>query len=1103
MKKNTTLIRLVLAFMKFSGLQIFLIILFSGVALGSPSEILGQSILEKRVTLNADNQKIKNVLTSIEKSVRVKFSYNPQSISVDKKVSFEYHNRKLGEILEEVLSQANLTFEEVGNYIVITDKSSSIDQSSVVTDYGAFTVAGTVKDEQGIALPGVNVIIKQSTIGTTTDANGNYTLNVPEGTETLIFTFIGYEAQEISIQNRSTIDVVMVPDIKSLQEVVVIGYGTVEKKDLTGAVGSLDANVISATTITDAAGAIQGRIAGVNIEKNVGRPGSGFQITVRGLNSLSTTNTVKGPLYVIDGFPTTEGITDLNPNDIESIDILKDASATAIYGSRGANGVVVVTTKKGKSGRFSIQYDGNYGIRTPSNLPDMMSGEEYVRWRTDLFTNQGKSTDRSNADFFTAEEWDIIDNGRYTDWLDLILRNGIQTSNTITASGGDDKGTFALSVGQLKEEGTVPGQDFKRYNIRLNVSRKFLSKWEAGGNLYFARSIQNLGSYETLRSAYRMPPVAYPYDATGKPRFFSYRNDFATNPMFEYEKDGEIRENKRNRIFGNLYLQVQPIEGLTLKSQLSPQVVYQRNGEYYGQFSKAGSGKIANTVASYGTSDYFGYVLDNQVNYTKQIDKHTVNATAVHSVQLEEWEATSQSAKNFPFNSGWDNLDAVSKENINLSQTDYRKRTLVSVLGRVQYGFDDKYLVTVSGRYDGSSRLAEGNKWAFFPSAAVAWRISQESFLQGSQTLNDLKLRVSYGVSGNDAIDIYGTQSNVSQKFYDFNGTATPAYYKNQLANSNLTWEKTTEIDIGLDFGFLNDRITGTGDFYRRNSKDLIMKRQLPETSGWIEIWDNVGWVRNTGIELALNTVNIQTGNFSWTTGFVFDSNRNEIVELYGAKKDDVGSKWFIGEPIQVNYDYQFDGIWQTSEADEALQYGQKPGQIKVKDQDDNGVIDAEDRRIIGQRTPKWSGSITNTLKYKNWDFSVYVYTRQGQQLQSTFVSSFMGLEGNYNNVNVDYWTESNPSNKYPQPGNRGKYFDSFRYRDVSFVRVGNISLGYNFSESVLNKLKMQKLRIYGTAMNPFTFTEYPGYDPEWADENTWGEATGFSTYLLGVNVAF
>lgn len=843
---------------------------------------------------------------------------------------------------------------------------------------------------------------------------------------------------------------------------------------------------------------MQGKVAGVNIQKNVARPGSGSQITVRGLSSINNSNS---PLYVIDGIPTTDGLTDLNPDDIDKIDILKDASGTAIYGSRGANGVVIVTTKKGSKDRFSIQYDGSWGLRTPNNLPDMMNGPQYVQWRTDLFKKQGKSIDRTNADFFTSDEWAIIDSGNYTDWIGLILRNGIQNSNTITASGGDKNGTFAMSIGQLKEEGTVPGQDFNRYNIRTNVSRKFHDIWEAGSNLYFAYSLQNEGSYETLRSAYRLPPVASPYDDNGNPKFFAYRNDYATNPMFESKKDGEIRENKKYRAFGNIYLQVEPLKGLTLRSQLSPQMIYKRNGYYGGQYWKGGSGKIANTNATYNTNDYFAYVFDNQLNYSKEIGLHNINFSFVQSLQYEQWEDASMSARNFPYNSQWYNIDAAKSTDITGASTDYKQRTLSSFLGRVQYSFNDKYLLTVSGRYDGSSRLAEGNKWAFFPSAAVAWRMSDEEFIKSINSISNLKLRLSYGVTGNDAVDIYGTQSAVTPMYYDFGGTVSTSYYKNRLANYNLTWEKTTELNIGIDYGLFKGRINGTLDLYRRDARDLIMQRQLPVTSGWSSIWDNIGWVRNTGVEFGLNTVNVQSKNFTWTTNFIFDTNKNEIMELYGSKKDDIGNKWFIGQPIQVNYDYVFDGIWQTEEAEKAALYGQTSGQVKVKDLNNDNKIDANDKKVLGQKTPKWSGSISNTLKYKNWDFSVNVYTRQGEQIQSTFLSTFMSLEGNYKNLNVDYWTPDHATNKYPQPGNKGKYFDALRYCDVSFVRVGNISLGYDVSSKLLNKLKINKLHIYSTVVNPFTFTSYVGFDPEWASQNTWGEATSFTTYLMGINV--
>lgn len=1047
-----------------------------------------------KLSLNLKNTSVKSVLQQIEDQSQFFFIYDAAVVDVDKKVDIVVDNEVITKILDELFEGSGIVYKVNNRQIALTTNSMQSFSQQV------HSVSGKVTDSTGASLPGVTVIVKGSAKGTITDADGKYTLSNVPSNGILVFSFVGMKSTEITVGTKSTVDATLVEESIGLDEVVAVGYGTVKKSDLTGSIGSVDAKLISATLVTDAAGAIQGKVAGVNITKNVARPGSGFSINIRGMSSINNSNS---PLYVIDGIPTSSGLTDLNPEDIEKIDILKDASATAIYGSRGANGVVIITTKKGKAGKFTIQYDGSYGYRTTANLPDMMNGPEYVKWRTDLYTNLGKSTARTNNDFFTSEEWDVIDQGKYTDWMDLVFRKGFQTSNTVTASGGDEKGTFALSLGQLKEEGTFSGQDYSRYNLRLNLSRKFMDKWEAGGNLYFTNSVQNIGSYETVRSTYRIAPVAIPYNADGSLRFSAFRNDAVKNPLFENQDDGEIRQNRHYRVFGNVYLQVQPLKGLTLRSQLSPQLVYDRDGQYFGQYCKASGGNIHNTSANYGTTDNFGYVIDNQIDYKKEFGMHKFDFNVVQSIQYEQWENSYQAAKDFPFNSKWYNLDAVTAANIVASQTDYRQRSLSSFLGRVQYGFKEKYLLTVAGRYDGSSRLAEGNKWAFFPSAAFAWRMSEESFFKNFKNLSNLKLRLSYGVTGNDAVSIYGTQSNIAQQYYDYNGVAANSYYKNGLANYDLTWEKTYETNFGLDYGFFDNRVNGSIDVYRRDAKDLIMKRQLPETTGWTSIWDNVGWTRNTGLEFSLNTVNVKTNYFSWTTSIVFDTNKNEIVELYGAKKDDIGNGWFIGKPIQSNYYWEFDGIWQTSEKDLAAKYGQTPGQVKVKDLNGDFVIDAKDKKIIGQRTPKWSGSITNTFNFKNWELSANVYTRQGQQIFSTFVSTFMGLDGNYKNVDVDYWTVNNPTNKIPMPGNKGKYFDAYRYRDVSFVRVGNISLGYNVPKSILSKLDLSKLRISFTTTNPFTFTSYPGFDPEWGDTNTWGEATSYSTFLLGINLEF
>lgn len=961
------------------------------------------------------------------------------------------------------------------------------------------TVTGTVVDAKGEPVIGATVKVDGTTEGAITDLYGNFTVNL-EHQGTLEISYVGFVSQKVEVVPGRKVDVVLREDAKVIDEVVVIGYGTVKRSDLTGSVSSIDASAITAGSQTNAVDAMQGRIAGVNITRNAARPGGSYSIVVRGKSSINNSNE---PLWVIDGIPTTSDARDLNPADIEKIDVLKDASGTAIYGSRGANGVIIVTTKHGKEGRFNISYDGYYGARVASHLPDMMNGDQYVRFRTELFKAQGRSTDRSNAEFFTPEEWKRIDNKDYTDWVDLVLRTGQQYSNTVTASGGDAKGTFSVSIGQLHEEGTIKDQDYNRYNFHVSVNRKFLKSWEMGGSMYFTYSNQKLGSYETLRSAYRLPPMTSPYDEDGNLAYHVYRLDPVTNPLLESSDDGEHREAKRYRMFGNVYLQYKPINGLTLKTTISPQMLYTRDGVFVGLEAKNSSGQTKGVNAEYHHQMYWSYVWDNQVTYDRLMGFHHLNASLVQSMQMEQWEGTNQTAKGFSFNSLWYNMGAAGLSNQTTASTSFQKRTLASVLARIQYGYNDRYLLTVSSRYDGSSRLAEGNKWSFFPSAALAWRISEEDFMHKLPWVSNLKLRLSYGVTGNDAVSIYGTQSGITNLNYDYGGTVISASYKNGLANKALSWEKTHEINVGFDFGFLNNRINGSIDIYRRDAKDLIMKRNIPSTTGWTSVWDNIGWVRNHGIELAVNTINIQGRNFTWETNLSFSRNKNKIIELYNAKRDDVANQWFIGHPLDVNYDYVFDGIWQTNEAEDAKKYGQAPGQVKVKDFDNNGIINSDDKRILGQRSPKWIGSITNTFTYRNVDLSIYIYTQQGAQIKDYFMSSYMTYEGNYKQVNVDYWTPERPSNKYPQPGNKGKYYDTMRYVSTSFVRVGSISLGYHVPKSWLEKFKISHARLYVTTNNPFLWTSYKGFDPEWAAQNTWGTATGYTTYLIGAKVEF
>lgn len=732
--------------------------------LGLLSMAFGLSALAQ-ISLSVQNKPIRDIMKEIEKQSDYRFFYSNDYPALTMQKSINVKDEKIEKVLDQLTLHTNLA------YILKADKQIVLTEKGNVSQQKKNKVTGIVKDADGEPIIGANVMVKGQSIGTITDIDGRFVLDAPANA-VLQITYIGYVADEVKVSGKKELTIILKEDTETLDEVVVVGYGTMKKRDITGAVSSVNTSVLTAGSAPSAADALQGRIAGVNIQKNAGRPGGSYSIQVRGVSSIKNKNS--GPLYVIDGIPTSEGMNDLNPNDIETIDVLKDASATAIYGSRGANGVVIITTRRGEKGKVSIQYEGNVGFREASHLPDMMNGDDYVQFRTDLYRQLGRSTDRSNAEFFTAEEWDRIDRGAYTDWIDLVLRKGFQTSNTITASGGDDKGTFSIGLGQLKENGTIEGQDYDRYNMHLNVNRKFTDKWEAGGSLYFTYSIQNEGSYETLRSAFRLPPMTAPYDAEGNMLYRVFRNDGVTNPLYESTEDGEWREKKRFRAFGNIYLKFEPVKGLAFRTQFSPQMLNKRNGEYYGLWCKnGGAGKTENTSAVYETNSHWGYVWDNQATYDKRFGKHNLNVNLVQSIQYQQWESSYQKARNLPYNSKWYNLDAVASTDIQASQTDYQQTSLASFLGRIQYSFIDKYLFTVSGRYDGSSRLADGNKWAFFPSAAFAWMLGEEEFIKKVDFISSLKLRLSYGVTGNDAVSIYGTQSNVSNRNYDFGGNVS------------------------------------------------------------------------------------------------------------------------------------------------------------------------------------------------------------------------------------------------------------------------------------------------------------------------------------------
>ena len=1050
----------------------------------------GAKSYAQKVTINVKHASIASVLDRIQQQTGYDFLYNSMHLQGTKAVDLNFRNASLNEVLEACFSGQPLTYEIENTTVLIHRKKASNPVSD--TEILQREISGRVTDHQNQPLEGVTVAAKGTNTVTTTDRAGRFSLSLPNQATTLVFTLVGFEAQERPIAGSNNVTVSLSPSLSDLDEVVVIGYGSVKKSDVTGAIGSVDRDAIVRTANIQAAGALQGQVAGVNLLKVNGKSGNDYSIEIRGLNSIGKGN---APLVVIDGVMG-GSLNSLNPADIEKIDVLKDASATAIYGSRGSNGVIIVTTRQGVPGKNRIAYDGYVGMKTPTNLPDMMDGPQFVANFNEILKNGGTR-------YLDDKEKQNIENGVYTDWIDLLLQNGIQSNHNVSLSGGNESSRHFFSAGYLKEEGNVPAEEFTRFTLKSNIEGKINNWIKAGTSTYASYGVQDEGSNEALRGAYRLRPTGDAYDENGELQFWPTTSDSQTpNPLFD--PLNVKNETRRVRVFGNLFVEVNLLDGLSFRSTISPYFENIRRGNFAGKYSKRNTG-TRNGDAGYTNEQNFSYTLDNVLSYNKTVSSHAFSGLLANSIVSFRGEGASQNVLDLPYDSFWYNTGSAG--NIEGVSSYLSEWALLSYMGRFNYSFNDKYQLTLTGRADGSSKLAAGHQWAFFPSAAIAWRVSEEDFLRDAKALSNLKLRLSYGVVGNDAVAPYSTQARIAQTLYDWGGDAAIGFAPGAIANRALGWEKSKEVNFGIDFGLFKNRISGVVDIYSRKTEDLILSRALPQHTGFGSITANVGSTANRGVEVALNTVNIHSGNFSWKTTLTFAKNHNEIVELYGDKKDDLGNKWFIGQPIQVHYAEVFDGIWQLDEAEGAAKYGAEPGHVKVKDLNNDGKITEVDRQIIGSPLPKWIGGMTNTFEYKGIDFSFMLYVRQGSMIYSPFHHSNFAREwnGRYNKLNVNYWTETNPSNEWPAPNNTGgRAREELKaYVDASFVRVQNITLGYTFSPNILSRLNMSGLRLYLTANNPLIFTDYAGFDPEWSGHDTFNMGVSSATYLFGVNVSF
>lgn len=1097
------------------------------------------------VTLSKKNVELEKIIDQIREQTGLIFWYENNIFKDAKRVSISVRNAPVNKVLDLILTGQPLMYKIIDKTVVIkrrqsaqpADKQSWLRQNEpspfssetgisgrntarlservsppkpVVTE-----ITGKVTDEQGGPLPGVSIVLKGSQRGTSTDTEGRYSISLAEGPEAagavLIFSFVGYLPQEIAVGNRKLLDVILKVDTKALEEVVVVGYGTVSRRDITGAISSISEKTLKEVPVTNAQQMLQGRAAGVYVTQTSNKPGAEPSVRVRGNRSFSGGN---DPLYVVDGIPITGGFNDISPNDIASMEVLKDASATAIYGSRGANGVIIITTKRGKEGKPTLSYNSWFGATKIVRSADIFNGPEFVEFKREanraINNYNDADPDGSDAKIFEPGEIQAIKNGRYTDWPSLIAKSGFSQNHELSVLGGSSSTKYNFSLGYFDDQGYFKNQNYKRYTTRINLDQDLTKQIKLGLSMLGTFSERNGGDINPYMASLVQTPLGSPYDENGNLVPFPTGDALMYNLLTDFVPGAVINKEKRFRLLTSMFAEAELTKGLKFRMNFGPDLINNRKGNFQKSNTIARQGGLP--AASSSESFVFAYTWENMLTYEKLLgNKHKINVTGLYSIQDRTLESSSVNVTDLPSESvEYYNLGAANT--ISGIGSDYEKWTILSYMGRLNYGFNSKLLLTLTGRADGSSRFAPGHKWGFFPSAALAYNLTEEHFMKALPQISNLKLRISYGKIGNTGIEPYQTQGLLATTQYDFNGSNAFGRRPSSISNPQLRWESTATLNAGLDFGVMGNRISGTLEWYRAKTTDLLLAKLLPNTTGYNSTITNVGATQNKGVEMSLFSNNITSpGNgFEWTSELNLAYNREKILELSQGKIDDIGNARFIGQPLQVYYDYQKLGIWQLGEEDQAKKASSSVGQIRVADRNENGVIDPKDRMILGKVMPTWTFGLNNRIAYKGFDLAIFAVARAGNMLASPHHSvpnNTIALGGRYNMLDLDYWTPNNPTNAYPRPiggqsGNPGAVFGStLKYFNGSFIRIRNINLGYNIPATITKKIRTQSVRLSFNVTNPFVFSPYvnrhKGIDPEILDN------PAVVNYLFGLNIKF
>jgi TonB-linked SusC/RagA family outer membrane protein len=1137
MKKRDKIINPLWTIMKVSSLQLFLILI--ATAYGYAHDSGAQQLLTQRVTVQVQQKEIREVLASLESSTNLKFVYSVQLLPVSRKVTLKMENKSLSEVLETMFRPDNISYKLIRNKVVLKKVEPSIGELNLLEPVHNFestsknvdrTITGTVKDDTGVGLPGVNIAIKGTTVGTSTDIDGKFSLSIPDDNATLVFSFVGYIAQEIQPGVQTSLQVSLKPDTKALEEVVVIGYGTTKRQDFTGSVSSLklEGSSVALLPSMNALETLKGNMPGLDVGAS-NTAGGQPSIQIRGQNSISGNN---DPLIVLDGVIYLGSLADINPSDIASFDILKDATSAAAYGSRSANGVIAITTKRGKVGKPVITLNSSTGFQTWQRRPEMMKGEEWLS----VVNARNKYTEGS-TNWLKPGEIANRDAGHETNWLDEVTRTGVIQTYQAAVSGASEKVNYYLSTSYDDNKAIVKGDQFNRISVFGKVKTE-ITKWLEIGvdGSYSKRNYSGLPA--NIGEAQTMSPYGVMFrDELGNLEKYPYTQS-GVNPLWGVDDNTRTNSDVLNsyRLNANALLTVPGITGLTYRINFLNNVsknergtftnenYYVQEGENASRYSPAViQGFLTNANGNLERSGTSSYVLDNIVNYKNNFGKHGIDVTLVATRDNQKYTYVNTTGNNFAANGnttlGLWGLHKATVQRVNL---DANQRSNVGYLARVSYSLDDKYFFTGSYRRDGASVFGANNKFANFAAAGVAWKISNEEFLKSFAPLSNLKLKFSYGQNGNQGVDPYGTLSTVANAAsggvrYEWSntpGVINYGLYQSALGNSDLGWEKTTSWNAGFESSWLNNRIFLDVDTYLGATTDQIFTRNIPVMTGFKTIKTSMGQVNNKGIEITLRTTNIQTKDLTWGTSFTFWQNRNKLVKLYGEDKngdgiedDDIANNLFIGQPLGVIYGYEQIGIVQTSDTEYIAQTGAAPGAPKYRDIDGVPGITVADRKILGYSQTNFRLNMSNTVSYKNFDLYVLVAGNfgGGKWYQKSNAAAYLTAgTGRFNDnmTSKPYWTPENQSNEFPSAffAGDGRFLG---LQSRTFVRVQDATLSYRINPQLLSKVKMNSAKIFVSARNLATFTKWFGGDPETGTpvrENTFPVP---STYSIGANISF